>query len=480
MDITDGTYKVTINGVVYADDVVASHSNYLGTVTCYASDPWFNAADVTISNFYVGAPVFASPLIKTAPFNPIKSNVIGTYEVGNAVHIEFDLTINSYGSGWQNIIHCTTYGAESDYPRLPGIWYHGSGGNGFHSKFSNNDNRNYGGDYGGALVAGHQYHFEMDITDGTYKVTINGKVYADEVVASHSNYLGTATCYASDPWFNAADVTISNFYVGAPVFASPLIKTESFNPTKGNVIGTYEVGKEDHIEFDLTINSYGSGWQNIIHCTTYGAESDYPRLPGIWYHGSGGNGFHSKFSNNDNKNYGGDYGGALVAGHKYHFEMDITDGTYKVTINGVVHADEVVASHSNYLGTVTCYASDPWFNAAAVPISNLVIGDPVSISSAIAVPATVDDNAPNGNENVHWKIPMEDIDRVTNHLANASGVFSVKLSMEDMVIIALSFVNVIALIILCVVCCGKRTKGVRYQRVVVDSYLSDMEIVDGK
>merc|ERR1711994_660857 len=48
-----------------------------------------------------------SPLIRTASFNPIKSNVIGTYEVGNAVHIEFDLTINSYGSGWQNIIHCT-------------------------------------------------------------------------------------------------------------------------------------------------------------------------------------------------------------------------------------------------------------------------------------------------------------------------------------------------------------------------------------
>jgi len=320
----------------------------------------------------------------------------------------------------------------------------------------------------------------MDITDGTYKVTINGVVYADDVVASHSNYLGTVTCYASDPWYNAADVTISNLYVGAPVLASPLIKTESFNPIKSNVIGTYEVGNAVHIEFDLTINSYGSGWQNIIHCTTYGAESDYPRLPGIWYHGSGGNGFHSKFSNNDNKNYGGDYGGALVAGHQYHFEMDITDGTYKVTINGVVYADDVVASHSNYLGTVTCYASDPWYNAADVTISNLVIGDPVSISSAIAVPATVDDNAPNGNENVHWKIPMEDIDRVTNHLANASGVFSMTLSMEDMVIIALSFVNMVALIILCVVCCGKRSKGVRYQRVVVDSDLSDMEIVDGK
>merc|ERR1719195_1746825 len=114
-----------------------------------------------------------------------------------------------------------------------------------------------------------------------------------------------------------------------------------------------------------------------------------------------------------------------------------------------------------------------------VTISNFYVGAPVFVSSAIALPAIVDDNAPNVNENVHWKIPMEDIDRVTNHLANASGVFSVTLSMEDMVIIALSIVNLVALVILCVVCCGKRSKGVRYQRVVVDSDLSDMEILNG-
>jgi len=100
--------------------------------------------------------------------------------------------------------------------------------------------------------------------------------------------------------------------------------------------------------------------------------------------------------------------------------------------------------------------------------------------SPITVPATVDDNVLNGNENVHWKIPMEDIDRVTNHLANASGVFSVTLSMEDMVIIGLVLVNVVTLVILCFVCCGKRSKRVRYQRVVVDSDLSDMEILNGK
>jgi len=148
---------------------------------------------------------------------------------------------------------------------------------------------------------------------------------------------------------------------------------EAFNPTKGNVIGYIDVLDEMHIEFDVTIHSFPSGWANILHCS----GSDFPRIPGIWIHPDSASsmGFHAKFSNDDNQNYGADTGGALVAGELYHFELDITQGTHRVTINDVVVVDAQCANHDTY-EDVVCYGSNPWYPAADVTIENLYIGGP--------------------------------------------------------------------------------------------------------
>lgn len=155
-------------------------------------------------------------------------------------------------------------------------------------------------------------------------------------------------------------------------------KTESFQPSQGTIIGFIDILDEMHIEMDIVIHSFPSNWASIIHCTP-GENS--VRLPGVFIHANSATtmGFYPVFSNDGDRNYFKQTSDALVIGETYHFEMDITQSTYKVTVNGVVKADDVVQPHNTYmLENITCYASNPWWDAANVTISNLFITGIVS------------------------------------------------------------------------------------------------------
>ena len=146
---------------------------------------------------------------------------------------------------------------------------------------------------------------------------------------------------------------------------------ESFQPSQSSKIGVIDILDEMHIEFDVVIHSFPSGWANILHCTP---EDDYPRVIAFWIHANSasGQGFHSKYANDDNNNYGPNVGGSLILGKTYHLEMDITQSTFKIKINGVIVANDVVTTHQLF-EDITCYASDPWHDAADVTISDLII-----------------------------------------------------------------------------------------------------------
>ena len=211
---------------------------------------------------------------------------------------------------------------------------------------------------------------------------------------------------------------------------------ESFQPSQSFKIGVIDILDEMHIEFDVVIHSFPSGWANILHCTP---EDDYPRVLAFWIHANSasGQGFYSQYANYENNynydlvDYGvtpgrtlyeceGDcdsdsecasdlvcfyngagqtnvpqgcqgsakdnydycydttnfnqrnVGGSLILGRTYHLEMDITQSTFKIRINGRIVTYDAVAIHPLYKD-VTCYASDPWYDAADVTISNLII-----------------------------------------------------------------------------------------------------------
>eukprot|EP00092_Neocalanus_flemingeri_P021315 GFUD01023102.1.p1 GENE.GFUD01023102.1~~GFUD01023102.1.p1 ORF type:complete len:188 (-),score=16.02 GFUD01023102.1:745-1308(-) len=58
--------------------------------------------------------------------------------------------------------------------------------------------------------------------------------------------------------------------------------------SQGNLITTLKyIGKEYKVAFDLEINSYGSGWNQVVHFTTGGDGGKYgQRIPAVFTDGS--------------------------------------------------------------------------------------------------------------------------------------------------------------------------------------------------
>merc|ERR1719295_2072176 len=99
-----------------------------------------------------------------------------------------------------------------------------------------------------------------------------------------------------------------------------LYEPDAFQPSQSSIIGYIDVVDQMHIEMNVTIHSFGSGWSNILHCST--TNTDYSRVPGIWINPHV-NGFLVKFSNQDSWDYGPHVGGRPVVGSSYHLELTV-------------------------------------------------------------------------------------------------------------------------------------------------------------
>lgn len=146
---------------------------------------------------------------------------------------------------------------------------------------------------------------------------------------------------------------------------------DSFEPTAGSIIGTITIGDYMHFELDVTIHSIPSGWASVFHC---GSENGI-RMPALFMHpysatdDSGAEGFHTCWTHDDNSNdcIQTEH---FTVGQTYHIEIDVTDSLYTVTQDGVVQSSDSKADHTTY-DSMVCYASDPWYTAADVTLSNI-------------------------------------------------------------------------------------------------------------
>jgi len=154
---------------------------------------------------------------------------------------------------------------------------------------------------------------------------------------------------------------------------------DAFQPTKGSVIGHINVGDKLHIEMDVEVHSLSTGDQylSLLHVTA--TDNDCcaagDRFPAIWMH-SQRDGFVAKFSTDDG-NDGGFTKVALVPGKVYHWEIDVTQSRMTSIQDGVVYRDQDIGNHPHFEDAIV-YASNPWYEAADVTISNLIISSFVS------------------------------------------------------------------------------------------------------
>merc|ERR1719474_2089632 len=345
MDIAQGYLKVTVDGVIrHEASGLASHSTYEDLV-CYASDPWYNAADVTISNLLIGIPGGSDMDAVEGRLDTVESEMDVVQSGVGTLETEMDAAESNIDA------------VESDVSTLQGSM--SSVESDMSTAQSDID-----------AVESNVGTIQSDV-DAVEDRLDTAESEMDTVQSDVDAVESEVDSIQSD--MNAVEVRLEVVEDGVH-FDEVFSTSDGFKPTKGNVLTYIDIVDEMHFEMDITIHSFPSSWASILHCS----DANYPRLPGIWIHPDSDTnvGFHVKWSNADNINYGPNTGEALVAGQTYHLEMDIAQGYLKVTVDGVIrHEASGLASHSTYEDLV-CYASDPWYDAADVTISNLLIGIP--------------------------------------------------------------------------------------------------------
>lgn len=159
------------------------------------------------------------------------------------------------------------------------------------------------------------------------------------------------------------------------------VQTEAFQPTMDSIIGYVAIEDEMHFELEVVVHSWPeSTWENFFHC---GSTNDI-RSPGIWlYPSSASDGFrmHIPELNSDP----GWVGAPLVLGDTYHIEIEYTQSWLSVTINGETVYDAAKLSHATY-DSQPVYGSDPWYEAADVTVSNIVVWSGGTVRLLLSVP----------------------------------------------------------------------------------------------
>merc|ERR1712152_104789 len=119
-----------------------------------------------------------------------------------------------------------------------------------------------------------------------------------------------------------------------PAAGTAIHQMDSRQPEKGDVIGRLDIYQNMHFEMDVLIKSFPdhNGWVSIFHC----GQDDYQRFPGIWIHKNAKIGFYIRFSDQDDWDRGTGTFDDLVVNQWYHLEIDVTETSFRVTVDGVV------------------------------------------------------------------------------------------------------------------------------------------------
>ena len=146
---------------------------------------------------------------------PTGGNEIVRINYVDEMIFSMDITINSLPTGWASIFHC----GSSDSIRQPGIWIHPQSGTdnaqheSFHISYSTVNNWNPWKQTETDLVIGETYSLKIHITQTSLQVSVNDIIEITDDNYDNHNIYTNQPCYASDPWYAAADVSIENLII---------------------------------------------------------------------------------------------------------------------------------------------------------------------------------------------------------------------------------------------------------------------------
>jgi hypothetical protein len=309
------------------------------------------------------------------PFQPSYGTSIGTVDIRESMHYEFDIEIHSFPltTKWSNILSIDTrkpiLQMDEEFNFI--VAFQGTEGKVLRTI----------GD--GMLEAGKTYHLEFDWDQDWIRGTIDGVVVMDEASGAH-DVAEDKTIYISHPsgGWGEADVSVSNILISEPsTTAAPTAAPTTevlfsadgpFQPSQGTCVGTVDIRDTMHYEFDIEIHSFPltTKWSNIL-------SIDY-KMPII--HLDEQFNFHVTFQQYNGAKLLRTIGdGVLEAGKTYHLEFDLGQDWIVGTMNGVVVIDEAIVSHS-VMEDQTIYISNPsgGWGEADVSVSNILISEPAA------------------------------------------------------------------------------------------------------
>lgn len=158
-------------------------------------------------------------------------------------------------------------------------------------------------------------------------------------------------------------------------------------PSQGSVLTHIDIGDTMHFEMDVVVHSWPSSYSNIIQC----GSADDIRQPGVWinHNSASSMGFLIVWHPESDV----ETGEALELEKTYRLVMDMSQGSFKITVNGEIRWDaDDVGAHVTY-ENMECYVSNPWHAAADVTVTNLLITDGAT-NAPTAVPTAVPTASP--------------------------------------------------------------------------------------
>jgi hypothetical protein len=255
MDMAPGSWTVTLDGVVVYDKTGLGEPLSIENVACYVFGGSIGAtigADVTVSNLFIGIPseyqeVYSHP----DPVQTVKGQVLTYIDIVEEMHFEMDIEVHSVYGSYPNIFTC----ADTNALKMPSISLQGSGT--FAIRWGIPGTNAPGR---GQIVAGESYHLELDVAPDSWTVTLDGVVIHDESGLGAPLTFENVPCYVSNPWFGAADVTVSNLFIGIPL--------SSAADGSGNAAAMHS-GTAEEIEHGANGNDDHTDW--IMMAVTIGA-----------------------------------------------------------------------------------------------------------------------------------------------------------------------------------------------------------------
>ena len=127
------------------------------------------------------------------------------YFSSNQMHFEMDIEVHSFPDEIANVFHC---GSKTE--AFPIVFVNGTGNRVLAVGIRASD-ISYRGHYSNVTI-GVTNHIEIDISQGWFKVQVNGAIVIDRSKSQHST-TNNVSCYVSSPHWQSADSTVTNIRI---------------------------------------------------------------------------------------------------------------------------------------------------------------------------------------------------------------------------------------------------------------------------